>query len=162
MARWTARPDPRLARWVESIAFSIDDPGSAPSTVRVLPDGRTDLLFSLEVSSASTQRTDGRLCTSAVFGTKTAPLFVSDKARVENIAVSFRPGAAERFFDLPAHELTDRALDIERQSPDGSWKPRWSWFGNYPEVWPIAEGEWAGQQTLLTLRSLRAWGRLPD
>lgn len=50
--------------------------------------------------------------------------------------------------------------EIARQSPDGAWRPPWSWFGNYPEVWEIAEVEWAGILTLVTLRSLRAWGRL--
>ena len=50
--------------------------------------------------------------------------------------------------------------EIRRQSEDGSWKPQWSWFGNYPEVWEIAGLEWSGVLTLVTLRSLRAWGRL--
>ena len=68
----------------------------------------------------------------------------------------------EGAFARAAETMVQANLDaeIQRQSPDGSWKPRWSWFGNYPEIWKIAEGEWSGQQTLLTLRSLRAWGRI--
>jgi hypothetical protein len=50
--------------------------------------------------------------------------------------------------------------EIARQSEDGAWRPQWSWFGNYPEVWEIADREWSGFLTLVTLRSLRAWGRL--
>ena len=50
--------------------------------------------------------------------------------------------------------------EIARQSPDGAWRPQWSWFGNYPKVWTIAEVEWAGILTVVTLRSLRAWERL--
>lgn len=68
----------------------------------------------------------------------------------------------EGSFAKATESKVKESLDAEigRQSPDGSWKPRWTWFGNYPEGWKVAEREWSGQQTLMTLRSLRAWGRI--
>jgi hypothetical protein len=48
---------------------------------------------------------------------------------------------------------------IDRQQADGSWAPAWSWFGEYPEEWPVAEGEWKGVLTLRALRLLHRFGR---
>ena len=58
--------------------------------------------------------------------------------------------------------LTSANLDWEilRQATDGSWRPNWSW-GQYPEAWARAEVAWAGRIPVDTLRSLRAYGRLP-
>ena len=50
--------------------------------------------------------------------------------------------------------------EIARQAEDGSWPPRWRW-SDYPEGWQIASREWAGEQTVRTLRGLRRAGRLP-
>jgi hypothetical protein len=49
---------------------------------------------------------------------------------------------------------------IENQAKDGSWGPNWSWFGLYPDVWPIAERDWRSILTLNTLCTLAAFGRL--
>jgi len=51
-------------------------------------------------------------------------------------------------------------FEIERQQPDGSWAPAWSWGDNYPETWPRAEGDWKGVLTVRTLRVLKNFGRL--
>jgi hypothetical protein len=51
-------------------------------------------------------------------------------------------------------------FEIEHQSPDGSWRPNWTWYGTYAETWPIAEQEWSGVLTLQTLQTLRAFVRL--
>lgn len=50
--------------------------------------------------------------------------------------------------------------EVARQAKDGSWPPRWSW-SDYPEGWQIASREWAGEQTVRTLRALRQAARLP-
>jgi hypothetical protein len=50
--------------------------------------------------------------------------------------------------------------EIEVQNEDGSWSPNWSWGGNYPENWLVAEKEWRGVLTLANLRSLRAFRRI--
>jgi hypothetical protein len=68
----------------------------------------------------------------------------------------------------------DRSLEreIARPAEDGSWPPRWSWSafprrpgyaaGDFASAWRQARREWAGEQTVRTLRALREAGRLPD
>ncbi len=51
--------------------------------------------------------------------------------------------------------------EVEHQDADGSWAPNWDWRGTYPDEWAQAECWWRGEVTLKTLRSLRAYGRLP-
>jgi len=50
-------------------------------------------------------------------------------------------------------------FEIARQGDDGAWHPKWSWYGLYPDTWPVAEREWAGVITLRTLKTLRNFGR---
>ena len=63
----------------------------------------------------------------------------------------------------PLAEEVERNLDweIDHQEADGSWAPNWDWRGAYPEAWAEAERWWRGDLTFKTLRSLRAFGRLP-
>lgn len=53
-------------------------------------------------------------------------------------------------------------FEIARQDADGSWKPLWTWMGQYPAAWETAKEEWAGQLTLEMLTCLRAYGRIAD
>jgi hypothetical protein len=48
-------------------------------------------------------------------------------------------------FPRPMHSLQD--YEIDRQGEDGGWWPTWNW-GQYEDVWPIAEREWAGKITV--------------
>lgn len=66
------------------------------------------------------------------------------------------PGADQ----LEAEVALELDREIARQGEDGAWEPRWSWMGGYPEAWEVARREWRGEQTLHTLRALRAWGRI--
>jgi len=68
-----------------------------------------------------------------------------------------------RFFPLLADSV-ERNLDyeIDNQSADGSWSPNWSWYGSYPDVWPVAEKEWRGILTIQTLETLHAFGRIEE
>jgi hypothetical protein len=43
--------------------------------------------------------------------------------------------------------------ELEKQADDGGWWPTWKW-GQYEDVWPIAEKDWAGKITLDCLRTL--------
>ena len=63
--------------------------------------------------------------------------------------------------DLIQDEL-QRHLDyqITRQTPEGAWKPTWSWEGAYPEVWSKVELEWCGHLTLEALTQLNAFERI--
>ncbi|UCH03600.1 MAG: hypothetical protein JSW05_08345 [Candidatus Thorarchaeota archaeon] len=56
---------------------------------------------------------------------------------------------SENVYRLLEHE-------IGRQAKDGGWWPTWKW-GQYEDVWPIAEKEWAGKITVGCLATLKAF-----
>jgi hypothetical protein len=101
MPYWERAPDPRLAAFVERISFSSDPPGEPSPPIRVIPDGRIDLLSSVD------DRGEGR---ADVFGVKTAALFAQSVRPVTNVALHFLPGAASALLGVRADELTDRTV----------------------------------------------------
>ncbi|MCA9867669.1 MAG: hypothetical protein KIS95_13730 [Anaerolineae bacterium] len=69
--------------------------------------------------------------------------------------------------ESPLHGVIDPAvidanLDhlINRQQPDGSWRPNWSWDFVDAAAWAVAEREWRGVLTLRALRTLQAYDRI--
>ena len=54
------------------------------------------------------------------------------------------------------HRLLE--LEIGRQTDDGGWWPTWKW-GQFEDIWAIAEKEWAGKMTYGCLRTLRNLNR---
>jgi hypothetical protein len=58
--------------------------------------------------------------------------------------------------------LSETYLDwvIDHQTDEGCWNPTWTWFGEYPEIWPVAERQWKGILTLEHLLYLQAYERL--
>jgi len=48
---------------------------------------------------------------------------------------------------FPNHMHLLHDYEINRQSKDGGWWPTWSW-GQYEDIWHIAEREWAGKITV--------------
>ena len=104
MSYWERAPDPRLAPFLERIAFSTDPPGELSPPIRVIPDGRIDLLVSVD------DRGEGR---ADVFGIKTVALFAQTVRPVTNIALRFRPGAAAALLGVCADEITDRTVPAD-------------------------------------------------
>lgn len=49
---------------------------------------------------------------------------------------------------------------IDQQQPDGSWRPTWSWAGEFPGSWKIAETEIRAELTLKNLQQFAAFNRL--
>lgn len=101
MAYWERASDRRLTRFVERVAFSTDPAGEPSPPIRVIPDGRIDLLVSVD------DRGEGR---ADVFGVKTRALFASSARPVTNVALSFRPGGACALLGVRADELTNRVI----------------------------------------------------
>jgi len=63
--------------------------------------------------------------------------------------------------DLIQDELQSHLdYQITRQTPEGSWKPTWSWGRTYPDVWSKVELEWCGHLTLEALTQLNAFERI--
>ena len=60
------------------------------------------------------------------------------------------------------HDEIEMHLDyqIDNQSPEGFWRPTWSWGDLYPDVWKQVEVQWQGHLTLETLTSLRDYDRI--
>lgn len=52
-------------------------------------------------------------------------------------------------------------FEINRQGEDGGWWPTWSW-GQYEDVWPIAEREWAGKITVGNLIAMDTFKLLDE
>jgi AraC-like DNA-binding protein len=98
---WERAPDPRLDRFVERVSFSADPAGERAQPIRVVPDGRIDLLVS--VAAGGEGRAD-------LFGLKTVAIFAANPEPVRNVALGLRPGVAFALFGAPADELTDRTL----------------------------------------------------
>ena len=66
------------------------------------------------------------------------------------------------FADLFPTELpANLDFEIQRQDPDGSWHPTWSWSSPDPAAWPKAQLTWQGVLTLNILKTLAAFRRLP-
>lgn len=49
--------------------------------------------------------------------------------------------------------------EISRQAADGGWWPAWEW-GQYEEIWPTAQKEWAGKITAEALFAFKNFGFL--
>lgn len=54
------------------------------------------------------------------------------------------------------HRLLE--YEIGKQADDGGWWPTWKW-GQYEDVWLVAEKEWAGKLTFECLRTLKNLNR---
>ncbi|MCZ6501208.1 MAG: hypothetical protein O6945_01690 [Gammaproteobacteria bacterium] len=51
---------------------------------------------------------------------------------------------------------------IDQQSEEGCWTPRWSWGGDYPATWAVVETEVRVELTLKFLLQLKRFDRLED
>ncbi|MFW9805698.1 MAG: hypothetical protein ACFFFK_03090 [Candidatus Thorarchaeota archaeon] len=63
------------------------------------------------------------------------------------------PSRKSFFLVLPGFVYWFYDYEIGQQREDGGWWPTWSW-GQYDDVWPIAEKEWAGKITVQCLLAL--------
>ena len=84
-----------------------------PILHRVIPDGCIDIIINLSENSYAK--------TSSIVGTMTKPIFAELKNCVNFIAVRFKPGGYLHFFNIPAHELTDKIVPFEMLSTKNSY-----------------------------------------
>jgi hypothetical protein len=88
MTYWERPAHPRLAPYVEAVAFSRDgERARNDEPIRVVPDGCLDMLFSVPMDSAVS-------APAYVFGLKTSTLLVRPGTPVENLALSDRENLA--------------------------------------------------------------------
>ncbi len=103
------RPGPALVPYVQCY-WSITASTAASFWNRVCPDGCADVVIDLAAPLPNRSHADG-LATYAV-GTMQHATQIALGGTVHLLGVRFRPGAAERFFRLPMHELTDRTTSL--------------------------------------------------
>lgn len=79
-----------------------------------------------------------------------------DELPVAAVAPTPDSPLARRYPDAVRRQIE---AEVARQAEDGGWHPGWGW-GQYEDVWPIAEREWAGKITVETLHALRQYDLL--
>jgi AraC-like DNA-binding protein len=101
---WQLPPDARLREWTD--AFSCSTPGGERdgAAVRLIPDGRCELIFYLDPTTGT--------CRGELFGLRSTASVIA-ATRTENISVRLRPLATAPFLGVAASELTDRAVPVE-------------------------------------------------
>lgn len=86
---------------------------------RVLPDGCIDIIFNL--GDPLRHRDHDSFAENSyrqyVVGAMRKPMLVGMKGQIHLIAIRFKPGGAFPFLRLPAHELSDRSVQL-----DDVWK----------------------------------------
>ncbi len=109
----TFRPSADLA---ELVAYYWVVASTAPraSSQLVLPDGYTDLIFSIAREQHATR------CALRAMGMATRAISVPSAGRRLTLGVSFRPGRARALFTAPARELTDRIVPFDALHGDGA------------------------------------------
>src|SRR5262249_32476127 len=93
-------PHPALARYVDRYWSRSSGPGADGGPRRILPDGCIDLLVDV---------THG--WKAAVVGAMTRATRFEPQAPTRLIAARFRPGGANPFLTVAAHELTDHVVE---------------------------------------------------
>src|SRR5258708_36686686 len=85
---------------------------------RIVPDGRTELIFNLGRPFASNQDGAWKAQPQSFFaGQITGPLLLRSDGPARILGVSFHPHRAGRLVGMPVYELTDAAWPLDRILP---------------------------------------------
>jgi len=109
------KPTPALQPFVECF-WTLEGDGANGSSPpeRILPDGCVELILNfgdrfLQHGEHNKQELQPR---HFLVGQMTGPILISPAGRVELLGIRFQPGGTRAFLDLPAHEFTDRVVEI--------------------------------------------------
>ena len=108
------KPTPPLRSFVECF-WTLEGDGSADASPpeRILPDGCVELI--LNFGDRFLQHVDGerrRQPRNFIVGQMTGPILISASGVVRLLGIRFQPGGTRPFLDLPAHEITDRVVEL--------------------------------------------------
>ena len=108
------KPTVPLRRFVECL-WTLEGDGSVETSApeRILPDGCVELI--LNFGDRFRQHVDGERRLQPrnfLVGQMTGPILISPCGAVELLGIRFQPGGTRAFFDVPAHEVTDRVVDL--------------------------------------------------
>jgi AraC-like DNA-binding protein len=111
------KPSPPLRRFVEcfwTLEGRMEGGGSvAAPPERILPDGCIELI--LNFGDQFFQHVDGKRQIQPrnfLVGQMTGPILISPSGPVELLGIRFQPGGTRSFLTAPAHEFTDRVVDL--------------------------------------------------
>ena|SRR5688500_4435375 len=108
------KPTAPLRRFVECF-WTLEGDGSIDTSPaeRILPDGCVELILNFgdrfHQHFEGEQRLQPR---NFLVGQMTGPILISPCGAVELLGIRFQPGATRPFVDVPAHEVTDRLVDL--------------------------------------------------
>ena len=109
------RVPPPLDAFVECVWFLSGADRDAAPRQRILPDGCVEMIFHFRerFHAIATTGESIRQPAGFVVGLLTSPFVVAPAARVDTMAVRFRPGGAYPFFRGPLTALTDRTVSLD-------------------------------------------------
>jgi AraC-like DNA-binding protein len=108
------KPTAPLRRFVECF-WTLEGDGSVGTSPpeRILPDGCVELILNFgdrfQQHFDDEQRLQPR---NFLVGQMTGPILISPCGAVELLGIRFQPGGTRPFLDVPAHEVTDRVVDL--------------------------------------------------
>lgn len=108
------KPTARLRRFVECF-WTLEGDGSVdtPAAERILPDGCVELILNFGDRFQQHFEDERRLQPrNFLVGQMTGPILISPCGAVELLGIRFQPGGTRPFVDVPAHDVTDRVVDL--------------------------------------------------
>jgi AraC-like DNA-binding protein len=108
------KPTAPLRRFVECF-WTLEGEGSVDRSPaeRILPDGCVELILNFgdlfQQHFESERQLQPR---NFLVGQMTGPMLISPCGAVELLGIRFQPGGTRPFVDVPAHELTDRVVEL--------------------------------------------------
>lgn len=111
------QPSFPLGRFVESLVY-FEGLDPAHSLERFLPDGNTELIFSLSgkpqhIHDNVTLKVVQSCHRSWVSGVRTQPITIPSGRNSRMLVVAFRKGAAYPFYPFPMHEIMDTVVNAD-------------------------------------------------
>jgi AraC-like DNA-binding protein len=109
------KPTPALQPFVECF-WTLEGDGSTGLSPpeRILPDGCVELILNFGDRFFQHGENNQRELQPRHFlvGQMSGPILISPAGRVELLGIRFQPGGTRAFLDLPAHEFTDRVVEL--------------------------------------------------
>jgi AraC-like DNA-binding protein len=108
------KPSPPLRRFVECF-WTLQGDGSIETSPaeRILPDGCVELILNFGDRFLQHMEDERKLQPRHfLVGEMTGPILISPCGAVELLGIRFQPGGTCPFVDVPAHEVTDRLVDL--------------------------------------------------
>lgn len=124
-----------------------------------------DLLCLIELADGRSLAPEQRAAIAAEVERALPALLLQDPAQWDGYGIKpldIAPAPGARFAGCVARDLVEQQLDhwIATQQSDGAWPIPWSWAEIDASAWAQAQRDWQGQQIVMRLATLAAYGRV--